>query len=182
MRRSQIRRLPPIERRGPRIGAATAARCRRICRGSKLSSISTTRIVPAARASCTGSARTRAAGDGTGTVPVLVTIRPKYACRACEHGVLQAPAPARLIEGGLPTEATVAQVLVCKYADHLPLSSGSDLRPSGRQSRSFHAGGLSRPYRLAPSPVARASSRETPPGRGRTKTGQIWAYAADDRP
>ena len=26
-----------------------------------------------------------------------------------------------LIEGGLPTEATIAQVLVCKYADHLPL-------------------------------------------------------------
>jgi transposase len=52
---------------------------------------------------------------------VLVTIRPKYACRTCEDGVVQAPAPARLIEGGLPTEATVAQVLVSKYADHLPL-------------------------------------------------------------
>lgn len=35
--------------------------------------------------------------------------------------MVQAPAPARLIEGGLPTEATVAQVLVAKYADHLPL-------------------------------------------------------------
>ncbi len=52
---------------------------------------------------------------------VLVVRRPKYACRACEDVVLQAPAPARLIEGGLPTEATVAQVLVSKYADHLPL-------------------------------------------------------------
>jgi transposase len=52
---------------------------------------------------------------------VLVTRRPKYACRTCEDGVTQAPAPARLIEGGLPTEATVAQVLVSKYADHLPL-------------------------------------------------------------
>src|SRR6516165_11381993 len=40
---------------------------------------------------------------------VLVTRRPKYACRSCEDGVMQAPAPARLIEGGLPTEATVAQ-------------------------------------------------------------------------
>jgi transposase len=29
--------------------------------------------------------------------------------------------PARLIEGGLRTEATVTQVLVSKYADHLPL-------------------------------------------------------------
>src|SRR4051794_26079467 len=52
---------------------------------------------------------------------VLVARRPKYACRSCEDGVMQAPAPARLIEGGLPTEATVAQVLVSKYADHLPL-------------------------------------------------------------
>src|SRR6185503_9303115 len=52
---------------------------------------------------------------------VVVTRRPKYACRACEDGVLQAEAPARLIEGGLPTEATIAQVLVSKYADHLPL-------------------------------------------------------------
>ena len=34
---------------------------------------------------------------------------------------MQAPAPARLIEGGVPTDATVAQVLVSKYADHLPL-------------------------------------------------------------
>jgi transposase len=43
---------------------------------------------------------------------VLVVRRPKYACRACEEVVVQAAAPARLIEGGLPTEATVAQVLV----------------------------------------------------------------------
>jgi transposase len=52
---------------------------------------------------------------------VLVVRRPKYGCRACESVVVQAPAPARLIEGGLPTEATIAQVLVAKYADHLPL-------------------------------------------------------------
>ena len=52
---------------------------------------------------------------------VLVVRRPKYACRSCESVVVQAPAPNRLIEGGLPTEATVAQVLVAKYADHLPL-------------------------------------------------------------
>ena len=52
---------------------------------------------------------------------VLVTRRPKYACRRCEDGVVQALAPARLIEGGMPTEATIAQVLVSKYADHLPL-------------------------------------------------------------
>ena len=52
---------------------------------------------------------------------VVVTRRPKLACRACEGVIVQAPAPARLIEGGLPTEALVASVLVARYADHLPL-------------------------------------------------------------
>lgn len=52
---------------------------------------------------------------------VLVTRRPKLACRACPGVVLQAAAPERLVPGGLPTEATVAQVLVARYADHLPL-------------------------------------------------------------
>src|SRR5262249_46952499 len=42
---------------------------------------------------------------------VIVTHRPKYACRACTDGVVQAPAPERLIKGGLPTEAMVAHVL-----------------------------------------------------------------------
>lgn len=32
---------------------------------------------------------------------VLVVRRPKYACRACDSGVVQSPAPARLIEGGV---------------------------------------------------------------------------------
>ena len=31
---------------------------------------------------------------------VIVTRRPKYACRSCEDGIVQAPAPARLIPGG----------------------------------------------------------------------------------
>jgi transposase len=35
--------------------------------------------------------------------------------------VVRAPAPARLIEGGLPTGALGADVLVSKYADHPPL-------------------------------------------------------------
>src|SRR6201996_5395920 len=52
---------------------------------------------------------------------VLVTHRPKYGCRACEQAVVQAPAPERLIKGGLPTETMVASVLVGKYAWHLPL-------------------------------------------------------------
>ena len=52
---------------------------------------------------------------------VLVVRRPKYGCRVCQDVMVQAPAPPRLIEGGLPSEATVAQILVSKFADHLPL-------------------------------------------------------------
>ena len=42
---------------------------------------------------------------------VIVTRRPKYACRNCQEGVVQAAAPARLIAGGVPTERLVAQSL-----------------------------------------------------------------------
>jgi len=52
---------------------------------------------------------------------VIVTKRPKLACRACPGTVVQEPAPARLIEGGIPTEAMVAHVAVSRYADHQPL-------------------------------------------------------------
>ena len=51
---------------------------------------------------------------------VLVTHRPIYAFQD-EDGVIQAPAPAHIIEGGIPTEALLAQVAVSKYADGLPL-------------------------------------------------------------
>ena len=63
--------------------------------------------------------------DGMDFVPaqfrVIVTRRPKYACQSCEAGVIQAPAKPRLIEGGMPTEANIASVIVSTYADHLPL-------------------------------------------------------------
>lgn len=68
-------------------------------------------------------------------VRVIVTRRPKYACRSCEKtgaddmaGVIQVAAPRRLIEGGLPTEAFVADVVVAKYADHQRFIA--DRRPS----------------------------------------------------
>ncbi len=51
---------------------------------------------------------------------VIVTRRPKYAFKN-EDGVIQAPAPAHIIEGGIPTEALLAQIAVSKYADGLLL-------------------------------------------------------------
>ena len=58
---------------------------------------------------------------------VIVTVRPKYACRTCTDVVIQAPARPWLIEGALPTEGTLAHVLVSKYADHLPLYRQSQI-------------------------------------------------------
>src|ERR687886_568515 len=52
---------------------------------------------------------------------VRVIPRPRYACRACQEAVVQAPAPERPITGGMATEALLAHVLVAKYADFLPL-------------------------------------------------------------
>ena len=130
---------------------------------------------------------------------VLVVRRPKYACRACEDVVVQAPAPARLIEGGLPTEATVAHVAVAKYADHLPLYRQAQIyaRQGVKLDRSTLADWIGRAaFLLRPvhrqlletlkrSPKLFADETTAPvldPGRGRTKTGQLWAYARDDRP
>jgi transposase len=39
---------------------------------------------------------------------VIVTYRPKYACRSCQGAVVQKPAAARLIKGDLRTEQMVA--------------------------------------------------------------------------
>jgi transposase len=47
-------------------------------------------------------------------------IRGKWACAKCES-LVQAPVPAQVIDKGIPTAGLPAQVLVAKYADHLPL-------------------------------------------------------------
>ena len=139
-------------------------------------------------------------------VRVIVTRRPKYACRTCEKtgadevaGIIQAPAPARLIEGGLPTEAFVADVVVSKYADHLPLYRQSQIlaRQGVRIERSTLAQWVGataaelQPLhdhllaRLKASPKLFCDETRCPvldPGRGKTKTGYFWAIARDDRP
>jgi transposase len=48
-------------------------------------------------------------------------VRPRYACPKGRAGVVREKAPPALIEGGLPTGATIAHVLVSKYSEHLPL-------------------------------------------------------------
>jgi transposase len=130
---------------------------------------------------------------------VIVTRRPKYACRSCTDGVVQAPAPARLIPGGLPTEAMVAHVLVSKYADHLPLyrqaqifsRQGVDLDRSTLADWVGRAAFELRPVYDALMADLKRSSKlfmdETrapvlDPGARKTKTGYFWGLARDDRP
>ena len=56
------------------------------------------------------------------TLKVLQTRRPKYACRVCAGEIAVAPLPASPIEQGMAAPGLLAQVLVAKFADHLPLN------------------------------------------------------------
>jgi len=129
---------------------------------------------------------------------VMVTIRPRYACRCCTDGVTQAPAPAHVVPGGLPTEALIADVLINKYCDHLPLYRQSKIfaRQGIEISRATLANWVGRGI-AALTPItnrmrvdALARSRlfvdETTvkvlaPGTGKTKTGYMWVIVCDDR-
>ena len=130
---------------------------------------------------------------------VIVTRRPKYACRSCESGITQAPAPVHVIPGGMPTEATIAHILVSKYADHLPLYRQAQIysRQGIDLDRSTLAAWVGRAaFELRPvfnalitdlkrSPKLFMDETRAPvldPGRKKTKTGYFWALARDDRP
>ena len=129
---------------------------------------------------------------------VIVTHRPKYACRACAEGIVQAPAPERLIKGGLPTEAMVAYVLIAKFAWHLPLYrqaqmlllQGLDIKRAVLAFWVGYAAAELQPLWLRLRELILTADKiavdETTapvldPGRGRTKKGFFWAIARDDR-
>jgi transposase len=130
---------------------------------------------------------------------VIATVRPRYACPACQSGIVQAPAPPWLIEGGLPTEGAIAHVLVAKYADHTPLYRQCQImRRAGLcLDRSTLAGWVGKAaFHLAPvvdrlAVHLKSSGKlfmdETrapvlDPGRGKTKSGFLWALARDGEP
>jgi len=130
---------------------------------------------------------------------VKVTRRPRYGCRACGEAVVQAPAPERPIDGGMATEALLAQIVISKFCDFLPLYRQSEMLK--REGITIHRSTLGawvgracwwmRPlYDLVVSsvlsaPKVFADDTTLPvldPGRGKTKTGRLWCYAVDDRP
>ena len=121
-------------------------------------------------------------------------VRGKWACRQCET-LVQAPAPPQIIDKGIPTSGLLAQVLVAKYADHLPLY---------RQSGIFERAGLAIPNSTLAEWVGRCGvalqplvdalrdellsqtvlhADETPlpmlkPGNGKTHRAYLWSYCS----
>jgi transposase len=129
---------------------------------------------------------------------VIRHVRPKFACAACES-VVEAPAPARPIDRGLPGPDLLAHVLVSKYSDHLPLYRQSQIyaREGVDLDRSTLAGWVGAASELLTPLVdeikkhvlaaAKIHADDTPvpvlaPGNGKTKTGRLWTYVRDDRP
>jgi transposase len=133
-----------------------------------------------------------------GYFKVIRHVRPKLSCARCSR-VVQAHAPARPIERGLPTPGLLAQVLVGKYADHQPLyRQGGIYRRAGVELDRATLADWVRASAQLLDPLAGVIGRyvlaahkvhtdDTPvpvldPGRGRTKTGRLWTYVRDDRP
>jgi transposase len=121
-------------------------------------------------------------------------IRGKWVCDQCET-LIQAPMPAQIIDKGIPTTGLLAQVLIAKYADHLPLY---------RQEQIFTRAGVALPrstlaewigvcgVQLQPlvdalrdtllkEAVLHADETPVPmlsPGKKKTHKAYIWAYAS----
>jgi transposase len=57
---------------------------------------------------------------------VHVYVRPKYACRHCKDGVASPPPPVRPIARGIAGPGLIAQIVVAKFGDHLPLYRQED--------------------------------------------------------
>jgi len=57
---------------------------------------------------------------------VHVHVRPKYACRWCKNGVVSPPPPERPIVRGIAGPGLIAQIVVSKFSDHLPLYRQED--------------------------------------------------------
>jgi transposase len=127
---------------------------------------------------------------------VLQHVRPKYACSACEANVTIADRLPEPIEKGLPGPGLLAQVIVSKYADHLPLY---------RQERIFARHGVELPRQTTCDwmaacagllePIWKAmlqrvlqslviQTDDTPvkvqdPATGAMTTGRLWVYLGD---
>jgi len=128
---------------------------------------------------------------------VIDHIQPVYACPHCQEGVVVAPKPAQPIEKGLPGPGLLAQVVVSKYCDHLPLYRQESIfeRHGVALSRQTMCGWVLAAAHLLEPVVAAMKTRilesnvmhtdDTPvtvrePGRSGTHQGRFWVYLGDN--
>nr|WP_081071935.1 IS66 family transposase [Burkholderia cepacia] len=124
--------------------------------------------------------------------------RPKLACACCDC-IVQAAAPSRPIDCGLPGPALLAHIAISTFADHVPLyrqsmiyaregveldqgtmacwmgSISALLSPLVDALRRYVLSGVKVHGDDPPLPVLA-------PGNGQSKTGRLWVYVRDDRP
>jgi transposase len=129
---------------------------------------------------------------------VIRHIRPKLSCRTCET-IIQAPGPDLPIEKGRPGAGLIANVVVSKYLDGLPLyrqsailaREGIEIERATLADWIGHAAWWLAPLAqfigayVVAAPVIHTD--DTPikvlaPGNGKTRTGRIWIYLVDERP
>jgi len=119
-------------------------------------------------------------------------VRGKWACRHCET-LMQAPVPAHVIDKGIPTTGLLAQVLVAKFLDHMPLyrqeaifeRAGHVIARSTLAQWVGECGALLQPLVDALAEELRRNvvlhADETPvamlkPGNGKTHRAYMWSY------
>jgi len=130
---------------------------------------------------------------------VLRTIRPAYACRVCQDAPIQAPARARMFDGGMATTGLIANIVTWKYAWHLPLYRQTQILAGQgvHIDRSTLARWVCRAaWWLRPLYDLQLATLHTQPrlfcdetrmpvleaGHKRCRIGQFWTHAVDDRP
>jgi transposase len=129
---------------------------------------------------------------------VIRHVRPKMSCRSCEM-ILQAPSPDLPIEKGRPGPGLIANVVVGKYLDGLPLyrqsailaREGIEIERATLADWVGHVAWWVTPLaELIGAHVLQAPiihTDDTPiavlaPGNGKTRTGRLWTYVVDERP
>jgi transposase len=127
---------------------------------------------------------------------VIEHVRWKYACRSCQEHVATAAPATKPIERGLPGPGLLAQLVVGKFSDHLPLyrledvfaRAGMELPRSTLCRWARQTAELLEPlYNLMVERVRRSRvihTDDTPvpvldPTLGHTRTGRFWVYCGD---
>ena len=133
-------------------------------------------------------------------IEVIETVRPKKSCRDCEK-ITQAPLPSKPIPRSLAGPSLLAQILISKYDDHIPLHRqceiferiGVEIPQSTITGWTGQAIRTLRPLAEAIKAYVLSANRlytddtvvpvQDHKGRkGRTKEGRLWVYVRDDRP